>query len=162
MSGERADEGGLDAVVSAVLTGSRLLVSIAARSLASVDEAVTLPQFRMLVVLAGRGEAKLVTLAEALDVNPSTAMRMADRLVNANLIVRATNPDNRRESLIGLTPEGRRIVDEVTARRSAEIEKIVSRLTSDQRQALVHAMAAFNEAGGEPPTAAHPLGWPSF
>ncbi|WP_062347814.1 MarR family winged helix-turn-helix transcriptional regulator [Herbidospora yilanensis] len=162
MSDERADDGDLDAVVSAVLTGSRLLVSIAARSLGSVDEAVTLPQFRLLVVLAGRGEAKLVTLAEALDVNPSTAMRMADRLANANLVRRATNPDNRRESLIRLTAEGRRVVDEVTARRGAEIEKIVSRLTRDQRQALVTAMAAFNEAGGEPPVAAHPLGWPSL
>ncbi|WP_449065936.1 MarR family transcriptional regulator [Planomonospora algeriensis] len=70
----------LFAVTSAVLTGSRLLVAIAARSLAAVEDKVTLPQFRMLVVLATHGQTKLVTLAERLSVNPSTAMRMADRL----------------------------------------------------------------------------------
>ncbi|MFF3445397.1 MarR family winged helix-turn-helix transcriptional regulator [Streptosporangium sp. NPDC002721] len=164
MAEQQQNVGGEDlaAVVSAVLTGSRLLVAIAARSLSSVGESVTLPQFRMLVVLAGRGEAKLVTLAEALGVNPSTAVRMADRLGNANLIVRAANPRNRRESLIRLTGEGRRVVDEVTACRAAEIEKIVSRLSPQQRHALVAAMAAFNEAGGELPVDAHPLGWPGY
>lgn len=108
----------LDAVTSAVLTGSRLLVAIAARSLSSVEDRVTLPQSRMLVVLAGHGETKLVTMAELLNVNPSTAMRMADRLTASNLIVRRVNPSNRRENLMCLTSAGRRLVDEATALRT--------------------------------------------
>ncbi|MEV3986751.1 MarR family transcriptional regulator [Nonomuraea sp. NPDC049758] len=151
----------LAAVTSAVLTGSRLLVAIAASSLAAVQDRVTLPQFRMLVVLSGHGQAKLVTLAELLGVNSSTAMRMADRLMVAGLIVKEVNPHNRRESLMRLTPEGRRIVDEVTARRHKEIAAIVSRMTPEQCQALISAMTAFNEAGGEPPAhPQYPLGWP--
>ncbi|MFD9947443.1 MarR family winged helix-turn-helix transcriptional regulator [Nonomuraea sp. NPDC059023] len=153
----------VDAVSAAVLTGSRTLVAIAARSLASVEDKVTLPQFRMLVVLAGHGETKLVTMAELLDVNSSTAMRMADRLASNGLVVREVNPDNRRESLMRLTPEGRRLVDEVTARRRAEISSIVSRMRPDQRQALISAVAAFNAAAGEPPAdTVHPLGWPDL
>ncbi|GGK91990.1 transcriptional regulator [Planomonospora parontospora subsp. parontospora] len=151
----------LFAVTSAVLTGSRLLVAIAARSLAAVEDKVTLPQFRMLVVLATHGQTKLVTLAERLSVNPSTAMRMADRLAGTQLIVREINPHNRRETLIRLTPQGRRIVDEVTARRSEEIAAIVSRMSPEQCRALISAMAAFTRAGGEPPAGdVHPLGWP--
>lgn len=151
----------LSAVISAVLTGSRLLVAIAARSLGAVEDKVTVPQFRMLVVLAGHGETKLVTMAELLNVNPSTAMRMADRLAAARLILREVNPNNRRESLMRLTAEGQRIVDQVTARRREEIAAIVSRMSSDQRWALISAMKAFTEAGGEPPeNAMHPLGWP--
>ncbi|WP_336205583.1 MarR family winged helix-turn-helix transcriptional regulator [Nonomuraea sp. LPB2021202275-12-8] len=152
----------LSAVISAVLTGTRLLVGIAVRSLGAVEDRVTLPQFRMLVVLAGHGETKLVTLADVLNVNSSTAMRMADRLAAADLIVREVNPHNRRESLMRLTGEGRRIVDEVTARRRQEIGVIVSRLSPEQRRMLVDAMTAFNEAGGEPPESGlHPLGWPA-
>ncbi|MFF4622222.1 MarR family winged helix-turn-helix transcriptional regulator [Nonomuraea jabiensis] len=151
----------LAAVVTAVLTGSRLLVAVAARSLGAVEDRVTLPQFRMLVVLAGHGETKLVTMAELLGVNSSTAMRMADRLVSAGLIVREVNPHNRRESLMRLTDEGRRIVDQVTARRREEIGTIVARMSVEQRQALISAMNAFNEAGGESPVnAPTPLGWP--
>ncbi|MDX3106422.1 MarR family winged helix-turn-helix transcriptional regulator [Nonomuraea angiospora] len=150
----------LSAVVTAVLTGSRLLVAVAVRSLGAVGDRVTLPQFRMLVVLAGHGETKLVTMAELLGVNSSTAMRMADRLVAAGLIVREVNPHNRRESLMRLTDEGRRIVDEVTARRREEIGAIVARMSARQRRALISAMNAFNEAGGEPPVnVPNPLGW---
>ncbi|MEV4099905.1 MarR family transcriptional regulator [Nonomuraea sp. NPDC049649] len=156
---ERADQ--LSAVTSAVLTGTRLLVGIAARSLGAVAGQVTLSQFRMLVVLATLGETKLVTMAELLGVNPSTAMRMADRLAAADLVVREVNPLNRRESLMRLTPEGRHVVDEVTARRRDEIAAIVARMSPEQCRALVAAMNAFNEAAGEPPgEGPHPMGWP--
>src|SRR3954447_25874002 len=86
----------IDDVTSAVLTASRLFLAISARSLAAVDEQVTLPQFRMLVVLAPHGEMKLAALARHLGVNPSTAMRMVDRLVVAGLLDRQINPADRR------------------------------------------------------------------
>ncbi|MFE6331968.1 MarR family winged helix-turn-helix transcriptional regulator [Streptomyces sp. NPDC057806] len=155
----------VDAVTRAVLTASRLLVAVSARSLAEVEERVTLPQFRMLVVLSTRGATKLVALADLLQVAPSTAMRMVDRLIAAGLADRQANPDNRRETLLRLTEEGRRTVADVTARRRAEIATIVERLAPAQRMALIEALTAFNEAGGEPPapaaddTVPHPLGW---
>ncbi|NUT42465.1 MAG: MarR family transcriptional regulator [Thermoactinospora sp.] len=152
---------GLDPVSSAVLTGSRVLVGIAVRSLSAVEHRVTLPQLRMLVVLSARGETKLVTMAEQLAVNSSTAMRMADRLAGAGLIVRTVNPGNRRETLMRLTPEGQDVVDRVNAHRREEIRAIVSRMAPEHRQALIDAMAAFNEAAGEPPAdGAGPAGWP--
>ncbi len=155
----------VDAVTNAVLTASRLLVAVSARSLAAVEEPVTLPQMRMLVVLSTRGATKLVGLADLLQVAPSTAMRMVHRLIAAGLADRQTNTGNRRETLLRLTGEGRRIVEDVTARRHAEIAAIVERLTPAQRLALVEALTAFNEAGGEPLAMAlddqgpHPLGW---
>ncbi|MGW3459994.1 MarR family winged helix-turn-helix transcriptional regulator [Streptomyces olivaceoviridis] len=155
----------VDAVTRAVLTASRVLMAVSARSLAEVEERVTLPQFRMLVVMSGRGAIKLVALAESLRVTPSTAMRMADRVIVAGLAERQPNPDDRRETLLTLTEEGRRTVESVTARRRAEIQAIVQRLRPTQRLALVEALDAFNEAGGEPPACggAHlpPLGWPT-
>ncbi|MFF7984061.1 MarR family winged helix-turn-helix transcriptional regulator [Streptomyces sp. NPDC007901] len=155
----------VDAVTRAVLTASRLLVAVSARSLAEVEERVTLPQFRMLVVLSTRGATKLVTLADLLQVAPSTAMRMVDRLIATGLADRQTNPGNRRETLLQLTEEGQRTVEDVTARRRTEIAAIVERLSPIQRLALVEALGAFNKAGGEPPAPAlddqepHPLGW---
>ncbi|WP_326751031.1 MarR family transcriptional regulator [Streptomyces hirsutus] len=141
----------VDAVTRAVLTASRLLVAVSARSLGAVGDRVTLPQFRMLTVLSTRGDTKLVALAGLLHVAPSTAMRMVDRLIAAGLAVRHTNRANRRETLLRLTDEGRRTVEDVTARRRAEIAAIVERLTPGERVALVEALTAFNEAGGEPP-----------
>ncbi|MCM2578435.1 MarR family winged helix-turn-helix transcriptional regulator [Streptomyces meridianus] len=152
----------VDAVTRAVLTASRLLVAVSARSLAAVQDAVTLHQFRLLVVLSAQGPVKLVKVAEHLGVNPSTAMRMVDRLVSTGFVERRPNPDDRRETLLGLTPDGRRIVDETTSRRRDEIARIVARMAPDRRAALVDALAAFAAAGGEPAVDAkdlYPLGW---
>ncbi|CNF64357.1 transcriptional regulator [Mycobacterium tuberculosis] len=153
-------DAGVDEVTSALLTASRLLVAISVRSLAAVEGAVTLPQFRLLVVLSSQGPSKLVTLAGLLEVNPSTAMRMVDRLAAAGHVRREASPESGREVRIQVTPAGRRIVDDVTARRRAEIAGVVSRMPAGQRRALVAALRAFTDAGGEPPvTALARLGW---
>lgn len=151
----------VDRVTEAVLTASRLLVAVSARSLNEVEDSLTLPQFRALVVLASRGPLRLTHLAEHLAVNPSTAMRMAERLVAAGMIDRAPNPDNRRESILALTDAGRRVVEQVTERRRGEIAAIVERMPPGHRDRLVEALEAFSAAGGEP-AAGHdpiPLGW---
>jgi DNA-binding MarR family transcriptional regulator len=153
-------DAGVDEVTSAMLTASRLLVAISVRSLAAVQDTVTLPQFRLLVVLSSQGPSKLVTLAGLLEVNPSTAMRMVDRLAAGGFVRREASPRSGREVRIQVTPAGRRIVDDVTARRRAEIAAVVSRMPAGQRHALVAALRAFTEAGGEPPaTALAQLGW---
>ncbi|MFI7100625.1 MarR family winged helix-turn-helix transcriptional regulator [Streptomyces sp. NPDC050161] len=162
LSGQPDD---VDAVTRAVLTASRVLVAVSARSLAAVEGRVTLPQFRLLVALSSHGTAKLVEVADWLGVNPSTAMRMADRLITAGFAERRVNPGDRRETRLGLTGQGRRIVEEVTARRRREIAGIVGRLAPEQRTALVDALDAFAAAGDEPPAPGaasdpYPLGWP--
>jgi DNA-binding MarR family transcriptional regulator len=152
------------AVTSAVLSASRVLVAVSVRSLAAAEQPVTLPQFRLLILLDGHGEANLVTLADQLAVNSSTALRMVDRLSDRGLISRRVNPDSRREVLLRLTDVGQRIVDDVTARRREEIAAIVARMPARTRTGLVKAMRSFAVAGGAPPepeTERHPvpLGW---
>lgn len=154
----------VDDVTRAVLIASRLLVTLSVRSLATVEDRVTLPQFRLLKVLSAHGGANLVSLAERLGVNPSTAMRMVDRLIAAGLAERGVNPANRRETVLRLTEEGRTLVADVSAARRREITEIVERLAPEQRTALVEALTAFTEAGGERPMPGddgepYPLGW---
>jgi DNA-binding MarR family transcriptional regulator len=140
----------IDAVTDAVLTASRLLVAVSARSIASVDEQITVPQFRLLVVLDSNGPLKLTDLAEQLAVNPSTATRMVERLLTTGLISRRTNPESRRELVVALTETGAGVVGKVTRRRRAEISHIIAQMPTDTRHGLIHALTAFTEAGNEP------------
>ncbi|WP_344668029.1 MarR family winged helix-turn-helix transcriptional regulator [Catenulispora yoronensis] len=142
----------VDRVTEAVLTASRLLVAVSARSLNEVRDSLTLPQFRTLAVLSSRGPLRLTRLAEHLGVNPSTAMRMAERLTATGMLTRSANPENRRESMLGLTEAGHAVVDQVTARRRHEISGIVGRMAPGHRARLVEALEAFSAAGGEPPS----------
>lgn len=151
-----------DEVVSAVLTASRVLVAVSARSLAQVEERVTLTQFRALVVLSGgAGRTNLNRLAEQLSVNSSTALRTVDRLLAVGLATRQENPENRREVLLGLSDEGQRIVRDVTSTRGAEIAAILGRMSGRKRAELVAAFRAFAVAADEPnaTAASCALGW---
>jgi DNA-binding MarR family transcriptional regulator len=136
-------------LTDAVMAASRLLVGISARALAEVEPYLTLPQLRALVVLEGQGPITLTALAGALGVNPSTALRMVDRLVAAGSVHREVNPGNRREVLLRLTPAGARLVGHVLQHRQAEIARIASRLPADHRAVLVTALREFLAAAGE-------------
>lgn len=137
-------------VVAALLTAARLLVAIAAKSLAAVEETLTLPQYRLLVVLDSRGPSSLAGLAEALEVNPSTALRMVERLTAAGMVEKAVNPARRREVQLRLTGAGWQTVRQVNEHRRGEFSRIVAAMPAEQRAQLVGALTAFTEAGGEP------------
>jgi DNA-binding MarR family transcriptional regulator len=139
------------AVIEAVLGASRVLVAIAARSLAEVAEEVTLPQYRALVVLASKGPQRVASLAEALGVTPPTATRMCDRLVRKRLLRRRSVPEDRREVRLSLTPEGRRLVEEVTQRRRAEIAALLAKISPADQVAMIALFGRLAHAAGEVP-----------
>ena len=124
MDGNLADE----AMVDAVLTASRSLVAVATRSLGAAAEETTIAQYRALVVLASRGPQRMVDLAGTLDVTPSTAGRRCDRLVRKGLIRRHRARADRRAVLVSVTPAGREVVDQATARRRELIAGILATL----------------------------------
>jgi DNA-binding MarR family transcriptional regulator len=140
----------LHAITDALLTASWLLVSISAHSIGMVDENITIPQFRTLVILSNRGPVNLATLAGLSGVKPAAAGRMVDRLVGAGLIDRLPHPTSRRELLAALSPRGREVLRQVTARRRSEMAQIVEKMPSRERRGLVCALTAFTAAGSEP------------
>lgn len=144
-----ADES-VDAITDALLTASRLLVAISARSIADLDETLTIPQFRTLVILSTRGPVNLATLAGLLDVQPSTTGRMVDRLVGAGLIDRQQNPESRREFVVDLTARGREVVAAVTTSRRRKLAEVVENMPNRERHGLIGALTAFTNAGREP------------
>jgi DNA-binding MarR family transcriptional regulator len=148
-----------DALVDAVLGASRALVGVAARSLATVAEDVTLAQYRALIELASRGPQRLADLATALGVGPSTATRMCDRLIRKGLIARRRASEDRRAVRVSLTAAGAALVAEVSRRRRAEIVEIMGRLPTAQRASVLAALRAFADAAGEVPEQDWSLGW---
>ena len=152
VGGDQADE----AAVDAVLTASRSLVAVATRSLGAAAEETTIAQYRALVVLASRGPQRLVDLAGALGVTPSTAGRMCDRLARKGLVRRHRARTDRRAVLVSLTPAGRQVVDEATARRRELIAGILAKLSAAVQGDVALALHAFAAAAGELPDSLWP------
>ena len=146
-------------LVEALLSASRAMVGLAARSLAGLDADVTLPQFRTLVVLATRGPQRAADVAAELGVNPSTGTRMCDRLVRKGLVRRTRITGDRRVVRLTLTPAGRDLAAEVTRRRREELARIVAAMPQTGHATLVRALRAFTAAAGEPSENEWWLGW---
>jgi DNA-binding MarR family transcriptional regulator len=150
---------GEDSVVDAVLSASRVLVAIAARSLADAGEDVTLTQYRSLVVLASRGPQSVAELADSVAVTPPTASRLCDRLVRKGLVRRRTDRHDRRQVHIALTQTGRDLVDAVTARRRQEIADLLVDVPISTQRSVVAALTQLALAAGEVPEQDWSAGW---
>jgi DNA-binding MarR family transcriptional regulator len=141
-----------DAVIE-TLTASRALLGVIARSLATVMDTVTLPQFRVLVVLSDFGPLRMGELSEKLGANQSSFSRFADRMVTAGLIARHTSTANRREVIMSLTDHGRDIHNTVTEARREEIAALLGTLSPAEREAVKTGFEVFARAAGEPTAA---------
>ena len=137
--------------VDAVMAAARVLIAVVARSVAEVGAELSVPQLRVLVVVATRGPQNLSAVAEALGFHPSNATRTVERLVSAGFLDRRDAPDDRRNVRLTLTKKGQRLVDSVFERRRAAIEQVVARMPESRRRALPAALESFAEAAGEAP-----------
>lgn len=153
----RRGQGADEAAVDAVLAASRTLIAVATRSLGAAAEETTIAQYRALVVLASRGPQRMVDLAGALEVTPSTVGRMCDRLVRKALIRRHRARADRRAVLVSLTAAGREVVDQATARRRELLAGILAHLPAGQQRAVAEALSIFAAAAGEIPDSQWPL-----
>ena len=141
--------GGSEAV-DATLIASRALLGVIARSMSEALEVVTLPQFRILVVLYANGPLRFGVLADKMRINPSTFSRSIDRMVAGGWVERTQSPESRREILIALSQHGRGLVDHVMLRRRNELDRILAPMESEQRREIEHALRLFADAAGEP------------
>jgi DNA-binding MarR family transcriptional regulator len=131
--------------VEAVVAATRVVGALIAESLASVEPPVTMPQFRVLV-MAAEAPRNVSAVAEDLEVHPSNATRLCDRLVNAGLLDRRRASDDRRQVVLTLTAEGRRLVDTAMEFRRERVERAMGRMSPEERSTLAGAIAAFADA----------------
>jgi DNA-binding MarR family transcriptional regulator len=139
----------LDQLAAAFVTASRALVGIAIRSIEAAPVAVTVPQHRVLVLLAAEGPQAIGTLAHQLGVNPSNATRVCDRLQRLDLVRRSRSASDGRAVHVTITPAGRRLVDAVTDHRRREVSAVLRELSLSQVEVVVAAMTQFNRAAHE-------------
>lgn len=148
------------AQVHAVMVAAQALVGVAAQGVSEVEDRVTLPQLRVLMLVATRGGLNLGALAQAMGVHASNASRACDRLVDSGLLARSESTLDRRNLMLELTLEGQALIDELIEHRSSAIATILERLPDSRRRTLANAMLSFAEAAGEiHGDSAWKLGW---
>jgi DNA-binding MarR family transcriptional regulator len=136
--------------VDAVMRVTRALVGITAASIADLDDRVTVPQLRVMMMIATRGEMNLATVAAGLGVGAPNASRICDRLLKAGMVDRREDPGDRRHIALTVTPQGRALLERMNRHRRNAIRRALGTMTTRDRNQLVAALEVFADAVGEP------------
>jgi len=101
-------------------------------------------QFEVLSVINSREGCQVRDIADVLSLTTGGVSKLVDRLESAGLCRRRPNADDRRSTIIGLTPEGRTLLSQasetVEAALRAEIGSALSPSSLRQLAALLEAL----------------------
>ncbi len=142
-----------EAATEVLMAASRLMTAVVARTMGAVDESVSVPQLRVMVMLSRAAPMNLTAVAQGLGVNASNASRTIDKLVTSGLVARDADPVDRRQVSLALTASGLQLVQSLMAARRAILDEIVGQLKPVEQRRLTQALGAFlaaDESGPNP------------
>ncbi len=124
-------------------SATRGLFALNVSVLERMEKRIGLAPLRALQALDRLGPSLVTELGTDLDLLPSTASRLSDRLAEAGYITRRVSPTNRRATLLEMTDAGRAVLDEVVALRIQAFGEVVRHMSEAERSALVRGTEAF-------------------
>jgi DNA-binding MarR family transcriptional regulator len=135
--------------VAALELMTRALVGVTLQSLRVLDGAVSLPQFRLLLVLSTLGRVPSSRLAGELGMTASSVTRLADRLEAAGLLIRGADPRSRSIVTLEVTRAGLDLVAQVVQRRHVLLAAVLDRMDSTERAMAARTARRFAELAGD-------------
>jgi DNA-binding MarR family transcriptional regulator len=142
-------DGGAGAPADAVAAIERALSGAALawnRADQGLEEHVSPVQLRAVEALARHGEVNLRGLAAELEVIPSSASRLCDRLEAAGLLVREHARADRREIVLRLSTRGEELFASLTRRRRAVVAQALAGMSPGSRARLLDGLQEFGRA----------------
>lgn len=95
-------------------------------------QGVTFKQCHTLLAIDDEGNTNISDLSKILNLDKSTISRTVDGLVNLSFVDRIIPEDNRRSTLISLTPKGQQLSDSINRINDTYFEEIFKTFTKDE------------------------------
>ncbi|MFI7576967.1 MarR family transcriptional regulator [Micromonospora sp. NPDC049497] len=131
---------------AAIDAAAEALVGVLDSAVSRHQLSVSPTQLRVLSLLSVRPGTNVNRLAELLDVVPSSASRLCDRLEAIGLLRRMADPRDRREVLLVPTAAADALLREVRERRHAALQAVLDRMPGRVQQELLQALVCFGQA----------------
>ena len=106
----------------------------------STEEDITPGLFGMLQVIAANPGLGQSRLAEAMEVDRSTIVKVVDQLEERRLIIRWPSPNDKRSNCLRLTDRGSMVLRRMEARVLRHEDEFTKALSADERQLLVRLL----------------------
>ncbi|QGN48776.1 MarR family transcriptional regulator [Micromonospora sp. WMMD558] len=133
-------------LAAAIDGAAEALVGVLDSAVSRQQLTVSPTQLRVLSLLSSRPDTNVNGLAELLDVVPSSASRLCDRLEATGLLRRVGDPRDRREVRLVPTPAAEALLCEVRDRRHRAVQAVLDRMPGRVQQELLVALLAFSRA----------------
>lgn len=108
------------------------------------------------LIIIGRmdEEPRQNVLAEAVGIEGPSLVRLIDQLAAAGLVVRREDPSDRRAKVLGLTPRGRQVFEQIEAELSTLRACVFAEIDCADLEASLRVFAALQRHGREDAAAA--------
>jgi len=103
-------------------------------------------QGHILFEIRRSGNPSMQQVAEELGMDITTFSRQAKSLEAKRLITRRVSPDDRRVSLLGLTPAGEEVMGRIDQYMAGRIERIFSSMSIFERETVSRSLGLLNGA----------------
>lgn len=107
---------------------------------------VTVSQCHLILEIGNVGECSLIDLANTLRLDSSTLSRNIHNMVEAGLIQRNTNPDDRRYVTLTLTSAGHTIYTSIELHCNQDYQQILGFIPEDKHQQIIESFTLFTRA----------------
>lgn len=101
---------------------------------------ITLSQSYTIVEIGRAGTMSVNLLTEILGLDKSTVSKSVDKLVNNGVLVRSTDPEDRRSVILCLSDKGQAVFEEVEKRTTTYFSEVIADIPDDKRQQIVDSL----------------------
>ncbi|MCI4066572.1 MarR family transcriptional regulator [Micromonospora sp. R77] len=133
-------------LAAAIEAAAEALIGVLDSAASRHNVSVSPTQLRVLSLIMSHPDANVNRLAELLDVVPSSASRLCDRLEAVGLVRRVADPRDRREVRLIPTAAAETLLRELKERRHQAVQAVLDRMPSRTQHELLLALAAFGQA----------------
>lgn len=114
-----------------------------------LDLDLSISQLKALAVLIHEQPVTVGALADRLGLGMSGGSHLVDRLVQERLVERSEDPDNRRRTLLRLTPDAEALVRRLRQGRAEQLRRYLRRMAEEDLAALQRGLCALVAAHRE-------------
>lgn len=97
---------------------------------------LSLPQLSILMQIRYRGACNLSKLSTGFDATPAAVSQLVDKLVHAGLLIRTVDPNDRRVKVLDISPAGRALIEQGTAKRYRWLEHLGDALNDEEKHTV--------------------------
>lgn len=135
--------------ILAIVHARQLVITAIDRALRPLGLTFARYEVLMLLNFSANGCLPITKVGERLLVHPTGITRIVDRLEEQSCAIRQTNPDDRRSTLVCITPDGRQLVDQATD--TLVNSRFGLRMKSDSLHQLIELLDEFRANFNSPP-----------